>query len=211
MPPAKVLRTGSAQKRTAILAAARELFLADGYDRTSVDAVAAQAGVSKRTVYDYFGDKQRLLYAVVDAAWRTIVATAQRTIDATVTDDVSPADLERALTTFVLRLSSELVGSADYLAVQRLIHAAPGPLPAEQREAIDNAPEEVLADRLAALGRAGLLDVPDARLATEHLIALTFGVAYNRLRTTDTAEDPRVEPLFVEGVRTFLRAYRPRA
>ena len=57
----KALREGSTQKRSAILTAARDLFLADGFDRSSVDAVAARAGVSKRTVYDYFGDKEALL------------------------------------------------------------------------------------------------------------------------------------------------------
>lgn len=210
MSTAKVLRSGSAQKRTAILSAARDLFLTDGYERTSVDAVAARAAVSKRTVYDYFGDKRALLHAVVDVSWRTLVATVRRTLDATVTEDVDADGLQDALTGFALRISTEMVGSADYTALLRLTRATPAELSEEQIDAIDNAPEEVLAERLAALGRAGLLEVPDARLAAEHLIALTFSVAHNRLRTTSTAEDPRVGPLIVEGVRAFLRAYRPR-
>ena len=52
----KVLRAGSAPKRAAIMTAAWDLFVADGFERTSVDAVAARAAVSKRTGYDSFGD-----------------------------------------------------------------------------------------------------------------------------------------------------------
>jgi len=55
-----VIREGAPAKRAAIESAAHALFLRDGYARTSVDAVAREAGVSKRTVYDYYGDKQRL-------------------------------------------------------------------------------------------------------------------------------------------------------
>jgi TetR/AcrR family transcriptional repressor of mexJK operon len=62
--------------------------------------------------------------------------------------------------------------------------------------------------RFAALARAGLLDVSDARLAADHFIALTFGVAISRLGSANAAGDARVRPLIVEGVRAFLRAYQ---
>ncbi|WP_081745997.1 TetR/AcrR family transcriptional regulator [Paenibacillus sp. FSL H7-689] len=52
----KKIRKGSSDKRAKIIAAARDLFLSDGFDRSSADAVATKAGVSKRTVYDYYGD-----------------------------------------------------------------------------------------------------------------------------------------------------------
>lgn len=52
-------------KRDAILASALDLLLAQGYDGTSMDAVAAQAGVSKTTVYAHFSDKGQLFYAVM--------------------------------------------------------------------------------------------------------------------------------------------------
>ncbi|GAA2400406.1 hypothetical protein GCM10010191_04450 [Actinomadura vinacea] len=69
-------------------------------------------------------------------------------------------------------------------------------------------PDEALAERFAAFAAAGLLDVPDPRLAADQFIALTFGVALDRLGSANAAEDTRVRPLIVEGVRTFLRAYR---
>lgn len=51
--------------REQILRAASELFLSEGYGSTSIEAVAARAGVSKRTFYDRFHDKAALFAAVV--------------------------------------------------------------------------------------------------------------------------------------------------
>lgn len=50
--------------RQAILEAAHDRFLADGYAGTSIRAVAGAAGVSEQTVYNVFGDKPSLLVAV---------------------------------------------------------------------------------------------------------------------------------------------------
>src|SRR4051794_32416906 len=55
----------SARKREAILAAATELFLRDGYLGTSMDEIAALAAVSKQTVYKHFADKERLFSEIV--------------------------------------------------------------------------------------------------------------------------------------------------
>lgn len=56
------------QTRTAILAAARAAFDAEGFDGTSVEAIAARAGVAKATVFAHFADKASLLIAVrIDA------------------------------------------------------------------------------------------------------------------------------------------------
>lgn len=50
--------------RAAILEAAHDLFLANGYAETSIDEIADRARVSRQTVYDSVGDKASLLYAV---------------------------------------------------------------------------------------------------------------------------------------------------
>ncbi|MFG1201942.1 MULTISPECIES: TetR/AcrR family transcriptional regulator [Xanthobacter] len=52
-----------------IRAAARRLFLERGYEGTSMDAVAAAAPVSKRTLYQHFPGKAELFAAVIDDAW----------------------------------------------------------------------------------------------------------------------------------------------
>ncbi|MFE6618137.1 TetR/AcrR family transcriptional regulator [Streptomyces sp. NPDC008086] len=207
MPTTKTLREGSTQKRAAILTAARELFLADGFDRTSVDAVAARAGVSKRTVYDYFGDKRTLLQAVVDGVGQSLITTIRRILDDTLADPAEAADLEDVLVTFSTRIATDMLGSAEYATLQRLVRAQSG-LGEGGENSMADAPDEALAERFAAFAEAGLLDVPDPRLAADQFIALTFSVALNRFGSANAAEDDRVRPLLVEGVRTFLRAYR---
>ncbi|MET8861769.1 TetR/AcrR family transcriptional regulator [Nonomuraea sp. NPDC004580] len=209
MQTTKTLREGSPHKRAAILAAARELFLTDGFDRSSIGAIAAKAGVSTRTVYDYFGDKQTLLRAVVEAIGQSLVTAVQHTLDATLTGLARPDELEDALVAFAMRIATDMLDSAEYTTLQRLVVTESGHLPDRADQPISYAPDDALGERLAALGRAGLLSVPDARLAADHFIALTFGVALSRLGSANAAEDTRVRPLIEEGVRTFLRAYRP--
>ncbi|HZG90569.1 MAG TPA: helix-turn-helix domain-containing protein [Pseudonocardia sp.] len=61
------LRDESARTtRTQVVAAARELFLAEGYAGTTVRKIAAAAGVSEQTVYTRIGNKAAILKAVYD-------------------------------------------------------------------------------------------------------------------------------------------------
>src|SRR5689334_4160885 len=58
----------AAGTRAAVLAAAHELFVEQGYGATTVDQIAARAGVSKPTVFSAVGNKQTVLSAVRDVA-----------------------------------------------------------------------------------------------------------------------------------------------
>ena len=58
-------RSAEATRRR-IIDAAYELFYRKGYARVGVDAVAAQAGVTKRTLHAHFGSKDRLLAAMLE-------------------------------------------------------------------------------------------------------------------------------------------------
>jgi TetR/AcrR family transcriptional repressor of mexJK operon len=68
----------SAQKRRAILAAATEVFLKDGYLGTNMEAIAALAAVSKQTIYKQFSSKESLFIEIVtrlmDPASHTVSA-----------------------------------------------------------------------------------------------------------------------------------------
>jgi AcrR family transcriptional regulator len=55
--PAAAESPGAAGSRARIAAAARELFATNGYDRTTVDAIAERAGVARRTFFRYFRSK----------------------------------------------------------------------------------------------------------------------------------------------------------
>jgi TetR/AcrR family transcriptional repressor of mexJK operon len=54
-------------KRAAILEAAKRMFTQHGFDGASMDQIAAEAGVSKLTVYSHFGDKEALFLAAVES------------------------------------------------------------------------------------------------------------------------------------------------
>src|SRR5258708_3617220 len=60
-------RPGNQDTREAILAAAREAFAERGYDRASIRAIATSAGVDPALVHHYFGTKDELFLATVNA------------------------------------------------------------------------------------------------------------------------------------------------
>jgi AcrR family transcriptional regulator len=64
-------------KARAVLAAAEELFYAHGIHAVGVDLIAERAGVTKKTLYDRFGSKERLVVEYLrgrDARWRAFLA-----------------------------------------------------------------------------------------------------------------------------------------
>jgi len=198
-------RGRSAAKRAAILEAARQLFLADGYDRTSVDAIAAKADVSKRTVYDHFGDKEAVYAAVIGAAGRALLGS----IEAALTGELEPArDLREALLGFARRIATRTFPSSEY-ATFRALTAADNPRPAHWPAAAGGAaptvpePEQLLVERFAEYARAGRLEAPNPHRAAEHFIALTLRLALE-------ARPADVDAVLVDGVDAFLRAYAPR-
>jgi AcrR family transcriptional regulator len=50
-----------------VIEGARTVFMREGYEGASVDAIARDAGVSKATLYSYFPDKQHLFLAVLES------------------------------------------------------------------------------------------------------------------------------------------------
>lgn len=61
------------RKRAAILDAAVAEFRQSGYEVTSMDRIAARAGVSKRTVYNHFPSKEALFAQILEQLWERSV------------------------------------------------------------------------------------------------------------------------------------------
>jgi AcrR family transcriptional regulator len=59
-------RTGSPDTRAEILDAAREVFSAVGFDRTTIRGIATKAGVDPALIHHYFGSKQELFAVSID-------------------------------------------------------------------------------------------------------------------------------------------------
>ncbi len=56
---------GSSDARERILVSARELFASNGFDKSSIRAIATAAGVDSALVHHYFGTKQQLFAAAI--------------------------------------------------------------------------------------------------------------------------------------------------
>lgn len=134
-----------AEKRAALIQAARDLFVQDGYDATPMNRIAQAGGVTPNTIYWYFKDKDELLLAVLDtvlqedlAAYRPI---RQRPLADQMAWLVERLRLTRTLMTTVhsrIRVSPPLKEWHDrfHTLVEALLLAQlPGPLPPAVRAA----------------------------------------------------------------------------
>jgi AcrR family transcriptional regulator len=86
---------GRQARHERILDAAARLFAAQGFTKTAVDEIAAEAGVSKGLVYDHYASKEDLLAAVF---WRLVAQWDEETIrGARFSEDEIPESLARVL------------------------------------------------------------------------------------------------------------------
>src|SRR4051794_7027461 len=83
-------------RRFRILDHASRIFLTQGYEGTNIETIANAAGVSKVTIYNYFGDKQGLIAAVVRAAAINLSTACSQTLDVN-------GDMDAVLTKFAAR------------------------------------------------------------------------------------------------------------
>src|SRR5688500_18442485 len=70
---ARRVRMSGSERREQIVSIARRTFAAKGYEATSVEEVAAAAGISKPVVYEHFGGKEGLYAVVVDREVRGLL------------------------------------------------------------------------------------------------------------------------------------------
>jgi AcrR family transcriptional regulator len=89
-----------------VLDAAYELFLANGFERTSMDAIAAAAGVSKPVVYDCFGSKDELFTAMLDREEERILVETTEALSTTGSADDPEGTLIRGFQAFLQAASA---------------------------------------------------------------------------------------------------------
>ncbi len=204
-------RGGLADKRRAILRGALTVFGRDGYSRASMDTIAAEAGVSTRTIYNHFRDKAQLFGAVIQES-ATQVAEAQIAIIDRHFYKIT--DVEHDLIEFGRVWATPNSEFTDHFALVRQIHAEVGHIPAAALDGWQEAgPRRVhreLARRLQQLADQGLLHVEDPDRAAIHFVLLAATEVVNRSYygaiPLDHAE---ITSIATAGVQVFLRAYRP--
>jgi TetR/AcrR family transcriptional repressor of mexJK operon len=194
-------RRRSEGKKTAILDAAETLFITEGYERTSVDAVAALAQVSKRTLYNHFSDKETIFLQVLSRVNEALLSTIRSAIDDELTTGRDPRE---ALTAFAHRICDRALGSSDYVTFRRLITQPVPRLPG----AVRDRPLDMLEEQFAELAAHGVIRAPRPRLAAQHFTALTISLAQEVLVESRDDRPPDVDAIIADGVDAFLRAYR---
>jgi len=198
----------TASKRRAILRAAREVFLRNGYLGTGMDEVAALANVSKVTVYKHFSDKHRLFIAVFTGAIEEAEESSRPLVDH-LADSMDVAEDLRAFA----RRHVTLVTQPHLIAMRRMIIAEATRFPELARAWHRAGPARAhatLAGQIERLARRGLLRVTDPLLAAQHLNYLILSVPVNEAMFTgrDTPYDPAHLQRFAdEAVRVFMAAY----
>jgi AcrR family transcriptional regulator len=196
-----------AAKRVSILEAATYVFCREGFAGANIDMIAAEAGVSRQTVYNHHGDKENLLVAVVRALTERANAGFFATL-ATFPD--RPGDLEADLAAFAFRLNANCVCSRDGKFLRRLIQNEGERYPelfAAWREDGPGKTWVALAARFARLAHAGQLDIDDPDLAARQFLALVNADLHVTTMLGERPDEAQLRRSSDNAVRTFLRAY----
>jgi TetR/AcrR family transcriptional repressor of mexJK operon len=161
-------RAASEQLGELILDAATEMFLAQGFGATSIDAVAARLRMSKRTFYHRFPDKEALFAAVVHRIIQRLRPAANIPL-------IEGADLKTVLE----RLAALILHAAlspQAIALNRLIVAESARFPELARVlAHEGATEEattLIAGILEHEVTTGRLEIDDVRFAAQQFLQM---------------------------------------
>lgn len=188
-----------------MLAAARELFLAKGYDAVTMEEIAARASVSKATLYAKYPERSALLEAVIRRESARIIGDSELSEEAGL-------DLVARLRRFGLRLLTFLT-DPERLQFERLLGGAAARYPHLAARFFDAGPGRARAT-LVKLIKAGsdqkLLRVEDPLAAAGDLAGLWQGFlrieTTLRYRSRPTQQELRRH--VARGMRLFMRLYR---
>jgi len=198
------------EKRAAILVAAKALFIRNAFAGTSMDAIAADAGVSKLTVYSHFGDKDNLFREVIRSRIQDLLPEETYLFDARV--DIRDTLLRVALTHAHVDCNPETVGTfRAILSDCRQGNPRYGRLIWEEGSTRTHGLMECLLTQAVEAGQLEIEDVP--RACVQFLTLIKGNLMMRQMfGCTDCPESyaQEIEATARAGVTMFLRAYRPR-
>lgn len=191
-------------KAQAILEAARRLFLAQGLQVASVDAIAREAGVSKATLYGYFASKEALFSAVAEAQCR-------QHAEFIVALDAETSDIRAALSAFGVGLLTFMM-APDNVAIFRQIVAEAARSPDIGRAFYEAGPVSGLRRLAAFFDRAqqkGRLRKSDPAVMADHFMAIMKGGLHLRalFSVGDLPGPDEIGAHVAAAVDAFMRAY----
>jgi AcrR family transcriptional regulator len=152
-------RADALRLRQRILEVATELFLAEGYGSTTIEAVAARAGISKRTLYHRFDDKSALFAAVV----HDIIEHIRPPAGVPLVEGATLRDVLRRLAAMILRAAL----APKALALHRLVMAESARFP-ELIRAVHN--DGSTREATALIGGLLARDLRESKLNAENRV-----------------------------------------
>lgn len=195
----------SEQKREAILVAALREFEASGFRETSMDRVAAGAGVSKRTVYNHFDSKQ----ALFDAIAARLVEQARHGSDLPY-DAAAPVDAQLGR---IAAQVLDLFTSPAFVSLARvtLVELIRSPELGRQTHELFRRSQTGLARWLEAAGADGRLQVDDPVWAADQFLGLIKSFAlWPQLLGGQPVPDAATRGRIIDStVAMFLAAHPP--
>lgn len=194
-------------KRQSILETAAAVFCREGYGGANIDMIAAEAGVSRQTVYNNYRDKETLFRAVVAFITERSNAVFFETLS---TFPDHPQDLEADLLAFAMRLSTNCICSREGKHLRRMIQNEGERYPelfASWRQDGPNKVWSALAARFARLAYAGYLDIADPDVAARQFLALNHADLQVAFLLGDTLGEDQIRQASTHAVQAFLRAY----
>lgn len=195
-----------------MLEAAREVFVRDGYARTSVDEIAALAGVSKKTIYNNHGDKESLFLAVIrfsaGAVGDALLDVTRHHLGAIT---AGTPDVAAAIRAYARAWLDAAVLNPEHGALVLLMMAESRHFSALTTVWEESGPGPVRAEMVAQFGRLaneGVLDVADPGLAARLFNAMITTPVNGRSYFGAMEVAPEVvERLLDEGVWAFMRVF----
>jgi TetR/AcrR family transcriptional repressor of mexJK operon len=194
----------SPEKHQQILRGAATIFSRDGYEGASMSRIAACAGVSKGTLYNYFASKAELF-----SAW--VAQECERKLSLVFGDAEMNDQLESGLLTVGSRIVHMMM-SPSGLTIYRLTVAEASKFPELARSFYEAGPAhatEFMTAWLMTHIEAGRLDIPDAAFAAEQFFALcqTRIGLLRRLGLMTEIDDTLAKRVVEGAVAMFLNTY----
>ena len=194
-------------KRRVILDGARAVFAEQGYERATVDQIAARAGVSKATVYNHFQDKKALFVAAVVESCDDFRVGLEPCLRAPV------GEVEQVLQAMGEQLMTMSL-SPTVVSLYRQAIAEAERIPEIGRMVFERSTvvlQEAVAAHLRRWHDAGALRIEDPRSAAVAFLALCQGdlVIRMRLGVLQRPVDAQVRETVRRAVAIFVRAFRP--
>ena len=191
-------------KREAIVSAAAQSFFDQGYAASSIEKIAASAGVSKVTIYNHFGDKPALFSAAVDAEcgkMRSVFSLGS----------IGSGSLRERMLVLGEAIM-DFLSRPEMIQFDRRIAAETEREPEIGIAFLDAGPRRMKATFalfLHGMVGSGELKIENTALAAEQFVSMCKGLGHLE-RRFGAANDPASNRQRIEGaVEVFLRAYAP--